>query len=116
EADKSYEEARRAEYERTRGNLPAVEVRPSLIPDQAYEAVLWIEPHPYDKEKPERDKPVKVIWSAGRMFEVVTVTRNEDSHFTASLAYWGPMLVQARIIFDDDSEALTYIYARMPSS
>lgn len=116
EADKSYEEARHAEYARTRGNLPAAEVHPSLIPGQAYEVILWIERHPYGVEKPDKDKPVQVVWSAGRKFEVVTVTGKKDPHYVASMAYWGPMLVQARMIFSDGEEALAYIYARMPGS
>lgn len=113
--DGAFEEARKAEYERTRGNLPVVEVIPSLDPTQAYEAILWIETHPFGEAQPEEDKPTQVTWSAGNRFEVVTVERDLDPKFAASLEYYGPMLVQARIQFPD-GEALSYIYVRMPAS
>jgi 3',5'-cyclic AMP phosphodiesterase CpdA len=43
EFDATFEEMRCNEYERTRGNLPVVEVMPSLVPGQAYEAVLCVQ-------------------------------------------------------------------------
>jgi hypothetical protein len=83
--------------------------------DQAYEALLWIVPHPYGAPKPEKDIPAQVTWSAGKMFEVVTVTRQDSPNYTARLSYWGPMLVQARMRFPDGYETQAYVYARRPS-
>jgi hypothetical protein len=112
--DGEWEEQRARLYSQTRGNLPIVQVLPSLIPDQAYEAVLWIVPHPYGSPKPEKDIPIEVTWAAGRKFEVITVTRDEDPNYTARQTYWGPMLVQARMKFPDGYETAAYVYARMP--
>ncbi len=112
--DKELEQERIGVYEQTRGNLPVVEVLPSLIPGQAYEAVLWIVGHPYEEPKPEKDIPVEVTWAAGPKFEVVAVKRETDPTFCARLTYWGPMLVQARLKFPDGYEARAHVYARMP--
>jgi len=116
EADDKYETLRHKEYEVTRGNLPVVQVLPSLIPGQAYEALLWIVPHPHKQVESDHEYPIEVTWSAGRKFEVVTIKYEDDKHFCASLAYWGPMLVQTRLKFADGHEALSYVYARMPES
>ena len=112
--DADCEKRRIAVYMETRGNLPVVEVLPSLTPGQAYEAIMWIVPHPYGEPKPERDIPTEVSWSAGELFWVVMVRREQDPTFSARLTYWGPMLVQARMTFPDGSQACAYVYARMP--
>ena len=105
------EEIRRKEYARTRGNLPVVEVRPSLDPEQAYEARFWIVRH--RSGRPE-DLPVEVTWSAGPMFPEVTVNRDDDPWFCASFDYWDSMLVQARLRFGDGESACAHVYARIP--
>ena len=114
--DKQFEKIRREKYEKTRGNLPVVQVLPSLIPGQAYEAILWIVQHPYGEKKPERDIPTKVTWSAGKMFEVISITRDQNPNYCVKYDYWGPMLVQAKLEFSDKHEALIHIYAKMPTA
>lgn len=97
------------EYKRLKGNMLSVEVRPSLMPKQGYEAVVWIAGHQ------GRELPVKVEWSAGEKFKTITtVTAENDTLFCASFDYWGPMLIQARITFGDKSIETDYIYARIP--
>jgi 3',5'-cyclic AMP phosphodiesterase CpdA len=108
----SEEEARRTEYQRTRGYMPVVEVMPSLKPTQAYEARLWLEPHGVNPESARA--PVEVTWAAGPKFPVVTIKRAEDPLFCTRLNYWGPMLVQAKLVFEDGYTCLAHIYARLP--
>lgn len=95
-------------YETTRGNMAVAAVMPSLEPGQAYEVRLWIEPHK------EAEPPVSVRWSAGELFEVITVKAADDPRCCTALDYWGPMLVQAALTFADGETALSHIYARMP--
>ena len=102
------DEGRAAEYRRLRGNMAVVEVRPSLLIDQAYEARLWIVGHP------GREIPVEVTWSAGPKFPRIKVTHAQSKWFCTSLHYWGPMLVQARITFADGSSEETFIYSLLP--
>jgi len=113
--DDEWDKLRIELYVQTRGNLPTVQILPSLIPGQAYEAVLWIVPHPYGVPKSKNDIPKEVTWSAGKRFEVVTVQREDDPNYTARQTYWGPMLVQAKMTFPDGYVAVTHVYARMPS-
>jgi 3',5'-cyclic AMP phosphodiesterase CpdA len=102
-------------YARTRGNLPVVQVRPSLIPNQAYEAIVWIVQHPDKPGRPGAESPVEVIWSAGPQFEeVIQVTGERQPNFATSFDYWGPMLVQAKMIFDDRSVSFAHVYAHLP--
>jgi 3',5'-cyclic AMP phosphodiesterase CpdA len=104
-------ERRSDEYSRLRGNMPCVEVRPSLWPSQGYEAIVWIVPH----KRKERDVPREVVWSAGQNFKNVTkVTRKSDPRFCAEFNYWGPMLIQASLFFDDEKVENGFIYARIP--
>lgn len=106
-------DARRiGEYTATRGNLPVVEVRPSLEFDQAYEARFWIVGH---KRRPE-NVPLVVRWSAGKHFPVVEVRREDDRFFCASFQYYDSMLIQAEMLFDDGvpSVAFAHVYARIP--
>jgi 3',5'-cyclic AMP phosphodiesterase CpdA len=100
------------QYQKLRGNMPVVEVMPSLRGDQAYEARVWIEPH----KRSEEDIPDKVIWSAGRMFSMVVCEYKDNPHFCTGFEYWGPMLIQARIFFKDGKQASGFVYARLPSS
>jgi len=105
------DEGRIAEYGRLRGNMAVVEVLPSLLIDQAYEARLWIVGH---TGRGKREIPVEVTWSAGSKFPRIKVTHEQSKWFCTSLHYWGPMLVQARVKFADGSSEDTFIYARLP--
>jgi hypothetical protein len=105
------ETARKSEYARLRGNMLAADVRPSLYPDQAYEARLWIVAH-----QGRTDIPLDVTWSAGPLFPLSTVHRDEDPHFAIALNYWGSFLAQAVLRFEDGAEEYAYIYARLPQS
>lgn len=106
------EEARIQQYECLRGNMPVVEVLPSLISDQAYEARVWIEEHRRSKS----DIPERVVWPAGNKFHLAVCEHHENPHFSAGFEYWGPMLVQARMFFKDGEEASGHVYARLPKS
>lgn len=106
--DPPSEQKRVTEYARLRGNMPVVEVMPSLINNQAYEARVWLVPHQ------QRELPREVVWSAGTKFDAITVSANTDEWFCASFHYWGPMLLQARLLFSDGSSEVTHIYARLP--
>ena len=103
------------QYALSRGNLPVVKVLPSLVEDQAYEAIIWIVQHKYGEPKDQKDIPIKVVYSAGHRFEVIEVEREQDIHFTAKMTYWGPMLVQCKLLFEDGHEHFLHIYARMPN-
>ena len=91
------------------------EVMPSLIPGQHNEVRLWIEAHRPEFQT-EVQKPIEVSWSAGKYFEVITVRREDDPRFCATLDYYGPMLVQAKLLFPDGYIDHDYVYARMPTT
>lgn len=109
--DVSWDGARSNEYARLRGNLPVVEVRPSLAPQQKYEAVFWIVGHDGDQT---RDVPRRVTWSAGSKFPVVQTQAASDSSFAGRLTYFGAMLIQAVLEFEDGKAEFAYVYARLP--
>jgi hypothetical protein len=107
------EDKRPAEYARLRGNMLCAEVRPSLRPSQGYEAVVWITPHGDDTRK--EGIPVAVEWSAGPKFKVKSIIRpQQDPRFCMTFDYWGPMLIQARLLFGDKTSEHGFIYARIP--
>jgi len=106
-----FEKKRKAIYQDLRLNMPVVEVMPSLVPQQEYEARLWIVAH-----KGRRDIPTKVEWSGGKYFPVVVCTREKNPTFCATLAYYGPVLVQVRMYFEDGGIAIGHVYARLPGS
>lgn len=113
--DRHLNEERSREYERTRGNLPVVEVIPSLVPGQAYEARAWIVHHDKDAGKrTDSDYPTEVTWTAGPKFPLVTIKRVDDPLFCAIFNYWGPTLIQACLRFQDGEVQRVYAYARMP--
>jgi hypothetical protein len=105
-------------YKSTRGNFPVVEVMPSLEPDQAYEARLWIvnhrNPEP-DGTEDEMTIPTHVRWSAGKRFRPQVVRAEDDRNFCITYDYWGPMLVKAELHFGDGHHATAFVYARMPT-
>ncbi len=115
ENDEEDERIRNEVYIKTRGNLPVIQVLPSLINDQAYEVTVWIVRHRYGEKKPESDIPISVQYSAGPRFEVVTVNRKNDERFAAKFTYWGPMLIQCKLTFGDGQSFITSIYANMPN-
>jgi len=103
---------RKAEYERLRFWLPVAEVMPSLIVGQAYEVNAWLVEH-----KPELNSTprlVQVEWSCGKLFTKQIVTADNNPTFSVSFHYWGPMLIQSKLIFEDGYTAFSYIYSRMP--
>jgi len=114
EKDKPFEQARAAKQKELRRNFPALEILPSLRPDQGYEARVWIvgqEGHP------DHETPTRVEWSAGPLFSVHVCKKEEDRTFSARFSYWGPTLIQARLYWTaDPSErpVYAYIFARYP--
>lgn len=112
------EQERKKEYKRCRNNMAVVEVRPSFDPTEKYEAVFWIVGHSgkegNDYRKPS-DIPIQVTWSAGPLFQQKTVRRGEDHRFAASYSYYGPMIVQGEMEFEDGTKELVHVYARIPS-
>jgi 3',5'-cyclic AMP phosphodiesterase CpdA len=107
-----------AYYEKLRGQIPVVEVMPSLIPKQAYEARAWIVSHPNpNDEKLSSDKElIKVEWSAGKNFGVQTAIKETNDNFCISFHYWGAMLIQAKLTFKDGYVAVGFVYARLPKT
>jgi 3',5'-cyclic AMP phosphodiesterase CpdA len=103
---------RHTEYKRLRGNMLCVDVRPSLSPDQGYEAIVWITPHP---NRTKAESPTQVEWSAGEKFRAVyNIARENDGRFCGRFDYWGPMLIQATMLFADGKKECAFIYARIP--
>jgi 3',5'-cyclic AMP phosphodiesterase CpdA len=99
------------EYGRLRGNMLVVDVLPSLVSGQAYEARLWIVGHSITVE---RELPIQVIWTPGKGSPVKLVTARESKWFAVSYEYWAPMLVQAQLRFADGITEDAHIYARLP--
>jgi 3',5'-cyclic AMP phosphodiesterase CpdA len=107
------ENERTGVYATLRGNMPVIEVLPSLTPGQAYEARVWLVGH----NRQPQDIPEEVVWSAGPRFEAVAVCRRDDNpRFCASFEYWDAMLVQARMHFADGDWRAGYVYARIPEA
>jgi hypothetical protein len=110
EKEKEEERRRSQQYSELRFHLPVCDVMPSLIAGQHNEVRLWIEHHYTQKYDEQKDAPVEVTWSAGPRHHVVTV--KDDPRFCATLHYYGPMLVQAKLRFKDGHVAYGYVYAR----
>jgi 3',5'-cyclic AMP phosphodiesterase CpdA len=105
------EEQRKAKYKEVRGNVPLVQVIPSLKPEQAYEARVWIVPH----KRSDADIPVEVVWSAGEKFtQMFKCEYSNNPKFSATFGYYMPMMIQARMRFKDDTVAAGYVYAWYP--
>jgi 3',5'-cyclic AMP phosphodiesterase CpdA len=99
-------------YGTSRGAFPVVEIRPSLDPSQAHEANVWIVRHRIPSGAP--DEPlVKVVWSAGKQHDVMTVSGDPSGRFDAVFNYYGPMLVMANLTFADGYCSTQYIYVQM---
>jgi predicted MPP superfamily phosphohydrolase len=99
-------------YEALRFNMPVAEIQPSLMPGQAYEVRVWLEPH----KKNHEEFPVCVTWSAGTLFSRKKCDQSTSPNFCAFFHYWGPMLVQADMEFADGHRAQGYVYARFPET
>ena len=114
EKEECFENRRINLYSSLRGNMPVVEVVPSIMPGQAYEARLWIVPHNRSKEQ----IPIKVVWSGGSKFPLAVCENPNSSDtekFAASFSYWSDVLIQARIYFQDGTVGVGYVYARIPT-
>lgn len=107
------EEKRAGWYSELRGNMPVIEVMPSLEPGQIYEARMWLVGHPSRQAK---DIPHEVIWSAGPKFPIWVCQKTDNNDFCANYHYWGPMAVQALIKFSDGTETIGHVYARIPDA
>lgn len=114
--DAAAEKERSAEYRRLRFHFPVAAVMPSLEPGQVNEARVWIVRHQPPRGVDAGPGVVRVTWSAGKRFPVVTVTADEDPNLCAVLHYWGPMLVQAHIEFADGETADAHVYVRLPEA
>lgn len=106
EADGPLDEQRRREYARLRGNMPVVDVRPSLDPGQAYQVTAYVEEFPHTPI----ERPVMVEWSAGPKFG--GIQRCTKVPFAAQFSYWGPVNLQMRLHFADGSVETHTVYAR----
>jgi hypothetical protein len=111
-SDLVLEKRRVTEFEQLRGNIPVVEVLPSLKPDQSYEARLWLARH----DDKSATRPVEVVWSAGLGRPAIRVKRSDDEHFCAAMDYRGAMFIQAQLTFDRGEVAVAHVYARLPRS
>lgn len=111
-AEDDLESARNKQYQALRHNMPVVEVLPSLIPGQGYEARVWIVPH----SKHHTEFPVNVVWSAGPKFDRKYSGPSSNPDFCASFHYWGPMLIQAELTFAEGPPVFAYVYARLPDA
>ncbi|MFO1208176.1 MAG: metallophosphoesterase [Amaricoccus sp.] len=110
EAD-AMEKARAAEYGRLRGNMPVVEVLPSLMPGQGYEARAWLV-----QQGSWAERPMEVTWSCGKHFYRQILHENAGPNFTVSFHYWGPMLIQVQMKFETGDPVWAFVYARLPES
>lgn len=102
---------RKNRYADLRLNMPVVEVLPSLMAGQGYEARAWLVQH-----RGHSDYPVKVTWAAGPMFDRKILEGSAAPDYTASFHYWGPMLIQVQLEFADGHTATAHLYARLPES
>jgi len=100
------------QYELQRYCMTVAEVMPSLIPGQAYEVRSWITEHRPDLNT--TPSLLKVEWTAGKKFKRVICLKEGNPNFSFSFHYWGPMLIQAKLIFEDGYESFAFVYARMP--
>ena len=108
------------QYQNLRYNMPVVEVLPSLMPGQGYEAKVWLVPHRPGID--HKEYPKKVTWCAGQSFshrkicDRIASGRNAATEFCTTFHYWGPTLIQAILEFDDGVVQTGYVYARLPDS
>jgi 3',5'-cyclic AMP phosphodiesterase CpdA len=97
----------------TRRNFPVAEILPSLDPLQGNEARVRIEGQ---VTRDDYEPPDRVEWWAGPAFKnLVSVTRTEDPRFGARFTYWAPVLIQARLHWNNGPSAFAYVFAPLPS-
>jgi 3',5'-cyclic AMP phosphodiesterase CpdA len=106
------EERRSDHYQSLRFNMPVAEVTPSLLPGQAYEVRVWLEPH----KKRHKEFPIKVTWSGGPLFRRQVYDSTAAPNFCSYFHYWDSMLVQAELEFADGGKAYGHVYARFPEA
>lgn len=111
--DEALETERDAEIKRCRRCFPAIEVLPSFHPDQGFEARMWIDGQ---RDKPGYKAPSRVEWRAGRLFGIIEIDGSVNPTFSATFEYYGPMLIQARMFWDDGYTASAFIFAHYPGS
>lgn len=108
------EEARVAEYQRTKGWFPVVDVMPSLLTGVHYEARVWLVHH--DSRFSPRSRPRRVIWQAGDKFPCHLIEADPNDCFCATFLYYGPMLIQCHLEFDGGVFESCFVYARRPAN
>jgi 3',5'-cyclic AMP phosphodiesterase CpdA len=114
EKDDTYEQERDDLLKNCRRCFPVIDVLPSFHPDQGFEARVWIDGQ-HDKNGYEL--PQKVEWNAGRLFShIAEIDSQADPTFSARFAYYGPMVIQARMFWADGYHARAYIFAHYPGS
>jgi 3',5'-cyclic AMP phosphodiesterase CpdA len=115
--DKDDDSMRKKQYALSRYMLPVVAFRPSLTPGQASEAIVELREHaPLPDDVLPEDAPQairSVRWTAGRRHDVCDLQRNSDPYFRAVFSYYGPMLIQGFITWEDGRTANVFIYAHM---
>jgi 3',5'-cyclic AMP phosphodiesterase CpdA len=103
---------RQAAYADFRGAFPVVDIQPSLIASQAHEARVWIERHrPPAGITAQRIR--KAVWSAGPRHGVATIIDDATGRYAATFTYYGAMLIQVTLTFEDGDETSQFIYARL---
>ncbi|SFQ65615.1 metallophosphoesterase family protein [Flavobacterium akiainvivens] len=99
-------------YKQLRGSMPVVELIPSLVPGQAFEARAWIASH---WEQKQDEQLVKVEWSAGPKFKKKQIANfDTNPNFCIAYQYYGPMVIEAKMTFADKYTATAFVYAHMP--
>jgi len=116
EGDQEAEADRFAEYQRLHWYFPVAAVMPSLHPDQVNEARLWIVRHSPPNGVDPGPSICHVTWSAGKRFALVRIAATEDPKLCAVVHYYGPMLIQATMEFEDGQRSDAYLYVRLPEA
>jgi hypothetical protein len=96
-------------YAKLRGNMPCVRVTRVFGQYDAHMR-LSIVLHK-SARAPEAAKIKSVTWNLGDLFTLKTVT---EAPFVAEYFYYGGVLAQAQIEFEDGDVALGYVYVPMP--
>lgn len=109
--------SRTSKYLETRGWFPTVEVVPSFMDGQHYEARFWLVQHvaqmPGGTQMSDAS-PTRVIWSAGPNFPILNINRFEDPTYCGMYHFYGGFLLQGRVEFSDGGLVRVHIYVRMP--
>lgn len=106
--DATWEKGRTAVYAHLRGNMPVVDIVPSLEPGQEYQAHMRIVAHG------DRDIPTEVTYFAGPKHQVNVCKPRNNSDFENVMAYYDGMLIKVIMNFADGKTATTHMYAQLP--